>query len=509
MISTGYFVEVLDRIKHLDSIDAFHFALAMQRGIKASKESIAEPVEGTILDVIEAAGEKAFEMAKDKKEKNIIRVLEESQKSALLALKNTTEKLKVLKENNVVDAGGLGFAKILEAWIESLKGRKIEAPEPVVQYEQPKAKGELRFRYEIVSLFKKPENFDFEAFKNDLVSLGDSLDMIQLEDKVKFHIHTDQPELITGKLKNIPGAEFKIEDMQEEKIINKEPLGLVVDAIADLPQEFLEKYKIEEVQFSARFSNGEFVISKEEIFPKMRKALESGQPLPTTSAPSFKEFLEAYGRALKKFEKILVITASSKLSGTYSSARIARSTFKKPEKLNIFVFDSFAGEVAEGLVVFRAQELISQGKTTEDVIEDLKRFCPRVTLLATLEDFRYVVHGGRVRIPRVLIKPIFLIQKLGIRPLIKLKNGKIKFCGLGLGKDVAGILSDEVNRTRKGRKIKAAIAHADNLPAAQKLKEELEKTGQVEILFLSFVSPVVGVHTGPGALLVAFYPVDN
>jgi acyl-phosphate glycerol 3-phosphate acyltransferase len=121
MIYTGYLIEVLDRIKHLESIDAFHLALAMKRGIKAANLSIAEPVEGTILDVIKAAGERVYEVAKFQKEKNIIKILEEAQKVSQVALQETKEKLEVLKKNDVVDAGALGFVKILEAWIENLK----------------------------------------------------------------------------------------------------------------------------------------------------------------------------------------------------------------------------------------------------------------------------------------------------------------------------------------------------------------------------------------------------
>ena len=95
MIYTGYIVELLERIKHLETIDAFHLALAMKRGIKAARLSIVEPVEGTILDVIKAVGNKAYQMVKEEKEKNIIKVLEESQKVSEIALRETKEKLKV------------------------------------------------------------------------------------------------------------------------------------------------------------------------------------------------------------------------------------------------------------------------------------------------------------------------------------------------------------------------------------------------------------------------------
>ena len=527
MILTGYLIEALDRIKHLESIDAFHLALAMKRGIKAAWSSIAEPVEGTILDVIKAAGEKVYEVAKMKKEKNIIKILEEAHKISEVALKETKEKLQVLKENDVVDAGALGFVKILEAWIESLKGipvaTKAETTFPIVE---PEIKERLKYRYEVVLSFRKTPEINIEDLKEELSLLGNSLEILELGSKVKIHIHTSEPESVQDKFKNFPDFQSRVEDMETQ--INrreKKPLGLIVDEIADLPKEFLEKNGIMEVSFTTRFPDGEIVKSKEEIYPKMREALEKDSPLPTTSAPSFKEFLSVYQKALKNFEKILVVTVSSKLSGAYSSARIARSIFKKPTKLNIYVFDCNTAEVGEGLVAIRAQELISralakweeeglpsspsQGKKMEEIIEKLKEFCPKITLLACIDDFKYVARGGRVRLPKIFIKPASFIQKLGIRFLVGLKNGKVKFFGASLGKDKARILAEAIDLERKGVEIKVAIAHADNLKEAQKLKIELEKRPKIKVLYVSPVSPVVATHTGPGALLAAFYPVDN
>ena len=510
MIYTGYLIEVLDRIKHLETIDAFHLALAMRRGIKAARTSIAEPVEGTILDTIRAAGQTAFEITKEKKEKNIIKVLEEAQKLSEVALKETKEKLQALKENDVVDAGALGFVKILEAWIESLKGieitSKIEVTTPITQ---PAAEEKLKSRYEVVLSFRKTSEIEIEQLKKELSLLGDSLDIVELEGKIKLHIHTNQPEKIQEKFKDFPEVEFRIEDMEKQlKKTKKKSLGLVVDEIADLPKAIIDEYEIEEVSFTTRFPDGE-IITSEEIYSKMREAIIAGRPLPTTSAPSFKEFFSVYQKVLEKFEKILVITVSSKLSGTYSSARIARSIFKKPEKLNIYVFDCNTAEVAEGLVAIRAQELISQGKDLDEIVEELKKFCPKITLLASINDFRYVVQGGRLKLPKIFIKPASLIQKIGIQFLIELKNGKVKFCGISFGKNRAKILTEKISKQKKDKEIRVAIADADAKEEAEDLKKELEKISGVKVLFVSSVSPVVGTHTGPGALLAAFYPVDK
>ena len=510
MIVTGYFVELLDRIKHLETIDAFHLALAMQRGIKAARSSILKPVDGTILDTVEAAGQKAYEMTKKEGEKNIIKVLEESLKSAKHALETTPERLPILKKNNVVDAGALGYVKILEAWLDSLKGIILEAPENKTSFIQPQAEEELVFRYEIVSTFTKPNNFDLDIFKKEINSLGDSLEVLDVNNKIKFHIHTNDTAIVLDKTKDFPEVSSKVEDMQKEKVvIKKRLLGLVVGETASLPLSYREEKGIEEVSFFSRFPNGEIIHAKEEIFSKMKEALELGKPLPSTSAPPFKDFLKAYTKAFEKFEDVLVITASSKISGTYSSARIARSTFKKPEKLHIYVFDSFSVESAEGLIAMKAQELIDKGMKMDEVVKELEGFCPKVHLFGLIKDIRYIVRGGRFNLSKPLLSVVNVLQKLGLRLLIKLKDGEIKPGGASFKKDIAEDLFERIKKINNGGKIKISISHADNQKEAEKLKDIIEERLDGEVLFVSRVSAVIGTHSGPGALIVGFYQVDK
>jgi len=507
MIYTGYLIKFLDEIKNLELIDAFRFSRAMKKGEKGAFHSIINPTEGTILDVISAAEKEAYQSVKIKKEKNIIKVLEGALQAGNLALKETKEKLQILKENNVVDAGGLGFIKILEAWLDSLKGitpsEDIEADNFLPQVQQ---ETKLKYPYEIIASFKKTEGFNLEELKNDLSLMGDSIDILETEGRIKIHIHTDATDKVTEKLKGFQGLEYKIEDIiPKPEFSFRKLLGLVVDQTADLPDYFLRENQIEEVDFKIRFPKGEIISSKEEIYKKMEEALRKGFPLPVTSQPSFEDFKVAYQKALGKFEKILVITVSAKLSGAYSSARIARSFFQRPEKNNIFVFDCHTAEVGEGLAVMRAQELLSKGKTVEEIIDYLKTFCPKIKVLAYVKDFRYVIHGGRIKLSKFLVSIIGLFQKAGFNLLIMLENGKVKFYGVRFGKDIAKILANEVSKLKKQKEIKVAIAHAANLEGAQKLNVELEKILKEKILFISSVSPVVGVHTGPGTIIIGFY----
>ena len=92
--------------------------------------------------------------------------------------------------------------------------------------------------------------------------------------------------------------------------------------------------------------------------------------------------------------------------------------------------------------------------------------------------------------------------------LIALSGGDVKFLGVRFGKDVAEILAEEIRKQRNGKEIKAAIGHAASPKLATELKEKLEKQPKTKVLFISSVSSVVGTHTGPGTITVAFYPVE-
>ena len=143
------------------------------------------------------------------------------------------------------------------------------------------------------------------------------------------------------------------------------------------------------------------------------------------------------------------------------------------------------------------------------IVEFLKTFCPRVKLFGTIDDIQYLIHGGRLKLPKFLAPAISLFQKSSFRMVVELKDGKIKLYKVRLGVNLPQILSEEVIKEAQGKKIKAVIAHSGNQKAAEELKAILEKKLLAEIACLSQVSLAVGAHTGPGALIAAFYTIDK
>jgi len=500
MITAGFLLGFLDSIKFRKHIDSILLAKAMKKGKSRAWQSIEKPVEGTILDVMNASSDKSWEIRR--KEKNIIKILEECIKVGKSALAETKEKLEVLKRHDVVDAGGLGFLKILEGWLIVLKEGALQ--EEKTFFSSAFASDDIEiseYRYCLTAFSGK--KIRTEEIRNKISGLGGSVEFLESNPGIKFHIHTNFPEKIKERVEKIEKFSFNIEDMEKQFLtVKKKPVGLVVGETAVLPKDFLKKYQIEEVPFPINFPEGE-KISGKNLYEKMRKA----KILPTTAASPFGNYLVCYKKALKNFEKILVITPSCKISASYAQARIARAILRRVKK-NIFAFDCFLVDAGEGIMAARSQELINRGKTLEEILEELKRFSPQVRFLLMVEDLKFLIKGGRLKVPLFMIPVFSFLGKTGIRPLITLKEGKLKFASIKFGvKDAAKCLIKEIKKQSRSNPVRAVITHADNEKSALALKEEIEKEGG-EVLYVSSVSTAVGVHAGPGTLIVAFHPIQ-
>ncbi|HEA84440.1 MAG TPA: DAK2 domain-containing protein [Candidatus Wildermuthbacteria bacterium] len=283
MIYVGFLLGFFERIQEESiEIDAQIFAEALLISKIHARSAIHNPVDGTMLDVIDAAAKGAENYIKEGN--NIIELLENSHKEAKAALKATTEKLEVLKKNNVVDAGALGFVRILEGWIENLKGdvpvASVMAPVNLSVEQAPP-----RYRY-CVQIGFQNEGGNIQRLREELSLLGNSMEVLEAEGRVRLHIHTDQPEAVKAKLSFATDINVHIEDMRSQvEGTSIKPLGLVVGDTASLPQSFIEKNNITEIPFVAQFPNGKKV-TKENAYQKMRDALKEGTPLPTTTNPS-------------------------------------------------------------------------------------------------------------------------------------------------------------------------------------------------------------------------------
>lgn len=288
-----------------------------------------------------------------------------------------------------------------------------------------------------------------------------------------------------------------------------EKIGIVTDEAVDLPKEIIEKHQIAVVPVKLFWPEIEN-LPGDNTFQKMRE-LEKGEikNFYKTSQPSIKDFLEKYNLQFGRFEKILCITLTSKLSGTHNSAVQAVKFLEKNKQDNIFTVDTLSVSGGQALLVLRAIELIEEGREAEDIVAELKEMVSRVHFYIMFKDPKWIEVSGRIS--HLVAGLMRGMAKANIRPVLAMKDGVIAPAGLKSGaKDMpAGLFKQFEEDVRKmkmeGKKIKAVITHGDDLPEAERLKKMIEERfGNTEIVFINIVNNVVGALAGPGALTLGW-----
>ncbi len=295
---------------------------------------------------------------------------------------------------------------------------------------------------------------------------------------------------------------------------NLKQIGLVVDEGADLTREIIEENQIETVPLKADWPEVQN-FPGQNIFQKMREAERQGiKSFAKTSQASPKDFLEAFRKQLETFEKIFCFTITSKHSGTYNSAIQAKSFLGANEQERVFVIDSLNASCGMGLLVLKAIDMVNQqGKRLEEIITELENFTPQIHTYIIFKDPKWVEASGRIS--HTIANWIRRMEKIGVRPLLGIKNGKVVPVGIrtGAGDIPTTLFREFESKTRKlrsqGKKIRLAITHGDNLEGAQKLKEMVgAELKEAEVVFVSLVNDIVGTLAGPDTLILAWAPLE-
>jgi DegV family protein with EDD domain len=204
------------------------------------------------------------------------------------------------------------------------------------------------------------------------------------------------------------------------------------------------------------------------------------------------------------------LTLTSKISGCYNSAIQAREMLEEKERERVFVFDTLHGAAGQALFVLRAIELIQEQREIEEIIEELKKLIPKTQTYIIFADPKGPEFIGRIT--KSQANWIRRMKKMGIQPVMKIKNGILTEGGMVFAKDEPEALFKKIKKEseknrKSGKKIRVVINHADNLEGAKKLKGLLKEIG-VEVSFISEGPPIVCAVTGPGTLIAAWQPIE-
>lgn len=275
-------------------------------------------------------------------------------------------------------------------------------------------------------------------------------------------------------------------------------IHIVTDSSCDLPDEFLTRHNIPIVPLTIRFSDEEYKekidITPEEFYSKMT----ASSTLPKTAQPSPAAFLKVFEETASPGDEILCITISSKLSGTFQSANVAKTMTSIP----VTVFDSLAASPGHALQIMKAVELRDSGHCMDEIVDALSEFRRNMTIFIYLQTLENIVKGGRITRFQGTVANIMNIKLIceGIEgevvPLEKVRGNKRAL------ERLISLIGERGKQDFSNKTI--YITHAQNLQDAEFLKAELiNRYNPLQVLVYP-TGPTVGAYTGVGGLVITF-----
>jgi DegV family protein with EDD domain len=283
-------------------------------------------------------------------------------------------------------------------------------------------------------------------------------------------------------------------------------MQIVTDSAADiyLPPECMPEVSIEIVRHSITLDNKTY-LSGEDIQPEeLQKLLLATDSFPITSQPSAGNFAAVYKRLAATDADILSIHMSSGLSGVVNAARAGAEM--TPEA-NVTVVDTKTLCAVLGWQVAAAARALKAGWSKERIIALIQRIGDASESMYTLDDLKYLIHGGRINHMTGLIASM-----LHIRPLIGVEKVGGTYSQLGMTRTfdqaINGLVKLMTKKHAPGTAMRVQVLHSLNPKAAAALHEKIQPLFQCHWMPVNCMSPVLAAHTGPSMAGIAFAPLE-
>ncbi len=232
------------------------------------------------------------------------------------------------------------------------------------------------------------------------------------------------------------------------------------------------------------------------------QVLENSDELPTTSQPAVGEFKALYERLAENDAQILSIHISSGLSGTYNAALAAAEMVPEAQ---IKVVDTKTLSAGAGWQVLAAAHAARAGWSLEKIVSKMHEIGAATESIYTLKDLTYLIHGGRISHIKGLLASV-----LNIKPLIGVEKENGTYYQIGQSRSFKKAIRSLVDRVEeyhpKGSRLRVQVLHADNPSGAELLREITDERFDCHWLPPGRISLVLGAHTGPSMVGVAFAP---
>ncbi|SES09546.1 DegV family protein [Psychrobacillus sp. OK032] len=267
---------------------------------------------------------------------------------------------------------------------------------------------------------------------------------------------------------------------------------IVTDSTADLTKELIKQFNIHIVPLSIQIDRESYIdgvtIQQEEFIEKMAQSKE----LPKSSQPAVGVFKELYDKLGANGDRIISIHMTGSMSGTVKSAQAAAEMSTS----DVTVIDSEFISFALGFQVEEAAKMAANDYSVEKITQRVKEICGKTKLFVVVDTLENLVKGGRIGKGKAMLGSL-----LSIKPIASLTDGEYTpVAKVRSHKQVVNYLFNEFMKDTKGKIVKAVgISHANGFSMATPLKNLIEETGFKQIQ-MSFTSPVISTHTGPGAI---------
>jgi DegV family protein with EDD domain len=294
----------------------------------------------------------------------------------------------------------------------------------------------------------------------------------------------------------------KADDMKRQHSLMNQAgtVAIVTDSGADIPVEEQERLGIHMVPVRLNFGATEYIdhvtIQPDDLY----RMLEDCEEMPKTSQPPVGDFRRQYDLLTGHGYEVMSVGLTQALSGTTQAARMAAEKFDG----RVRVFDTQSASCGEGVLAIIAAEAAQLGMSLDEIETLLTEFQPLNHAFAIPHDLTYIVRGGRL--PSWVKK---LTNFLHISPLIAERNGRFKLAGFtpGIGAKPSALGKAALRKMQKDTTYRILIAHGANPEGARELRRYiLNRHTRVHSCHITVAGPALGVHLGPGGLVVGYVP---
>ncbi len=275
-------------------------------------------------------------------------------------------------------------------------------------------------------------------------------------------------------------------------------VAIVTDSTAYLPQQYVDEFGISVLPLTLHWDGKSYRdgvdIQPDEFYTR----LAGSNTLPTTSQATVNDFTETYSRLLDEGHAILTLPISSGISGTYESAIQASAQFRDAP---IEVIDTRLVSMALSFQVLAAARAARDGASLEECKQVALKAYNHIGVYFVVDTLKYLHAGGRIGGGKR-----FMGTALNIKPILEIRDGKIEAVKsvISINKALEAMVQLVENDINGRTPVHISVFHALAEKKARELLDSTAKRLHADEAILSYVSPVVGSHVGPGTLSIAY-----